>query len=340
MGDPLDDISSSSSLSHSNLSSDETTLSSESSTTFDEQESSTAIDDQKSSTTLDDQTGFFIWEESTSDSILEYMIAQGYTSFRMRDIIFMQNSAAYTLFQSYGDELDILVSIPAIDYWPTEHTTNIDSMAAIVNANPFIKRLQIYPLLQPGLNNPSELDPCKDWLTGYADTFEERIRAIDTQVINKDIEIVIAGQMGTPGCSDLTQIINTLYDLQDNGRKVAWGHTVYPFFYRQDTTWKTLDDDITDILKDLAQYAPEGQKVLPFRAIETGWPSSCLDYGEYYIDTATPENQCGFTQTALNYKREGVKLYLFSLADNPDGWAQCELHFGLWDSDGALKCPL
>ncbi len=41
---------------------------------------------------------------------------------------------------------------------------------------------------------------------------------------------------------------------------------------------------------------------------------------------------------AMDYNRDDVKLYIFSLADNPDAWAQCEYHFGIWDLEGARKC--
>jgi hypothetical protein len=181
--------------------------------------------------------------------------------------------------------------------------------------------------------NPSELNPCNDWLTGYANQFEQRIRQIDQLVTDKSVEIVVAGQLGTPGCSDLTQIVNTLYDLQSNGRHVAWAVTVYPYYYgMQDPSLATLTGDINGVLNNLSQLAPAGKQRLPLRVIESGWPSECST-------KATLVNHCTFAQSAFTYNSPDAKIYYFELQDFSNGWSECEKHFGLYDAAGNLKCP-
>ncbi|HEY8401347.1 MAG TPA: T9SS type A sorting domain-containing protein [Cytophagaceae bacterium] len=284
---------------------------------------------------MTNNTGFYMWDEATDDAVIEAAIAKGVNSFRSRDITILSQQSAWNVFSKYGDQLDVMVAIP-VYYTYTTTPVNLNEIADLINQNPFIRRLQIYPKLQPGLMNPSELNPCNDWLTGYADEFDERIRMIDQLVTDKTVEIVVAGQMGTPGCDDLTLIINTLYELQNNGRSVAWAVTDYPFYYgNQDASIETLSGNIENILNNLAVHAPQGKAVLPLRIIETGWASGTTGVCS---SKATQENQCTFANTAFTYSREGVKLYYFMLQDFADGWSDCEKHFGLYDVDGNAKC--
>ena len=276
-------------------------------------------------------SGFFMWDEATDNAVIEDVISKGVNSFRSRDITILYRQPIWNLFKQYGDEIDVMVSIP-INYTFTNIPVDLQALADSVNKNPFIKRLQIYPKLQPGLMNPSELNPCNDWLTGYADEFERRIRLIDSLVTDKSVEILVAGQMGSPGCSDLTQIMNTLYDLQENGRNVGWGMTVYPYFYGDlDASFTTLSNVLDQFVSDLDIHTPPGKETLPFRAIESGWPSECSP-------KATLKNHCEFAESVFDYHREGVKIYYFELQDFPDGWSECEKHFGLYDKDGNIKC--
>ncbi len=278
-----------------------------------------------------DKTGFFIWDEATSDAVIEDAIARGVNTFRSRDIAILSIQSAWNVFKKYGSQLDVMVAIP-INYTYTTTPVDMSKIADSINQNPFIRRLQIYPKLQPGLMNPSELNPCQDWLTGYGQEFEQRIRQVDQLVTDKSVEIVIAGQLGTPGCADLTRIVNTLYDLQSTGRKVAWAVTVYPYYYgTQDASLQTLTSDINEVLVNLAKLAPAGKATLPLRVIETGWPDQCSI-------KATAANHCTFAQSAFDYSKEGVKLYYFELQDFPDGWSECEKHFGLYNAQGIIKC--
>jgi Secretion system C-terminal sorting domain len=278
-----------------------------------------------------DETGFFMWDEATTDAVIEDAYANGHHSFRSRDLTILYQQSAWDVFKKYPSTLDVMVAIPV---YYTYTTTPVDmlALADTINSNPFIRRLQIYPKLQPGLVNPSELNPCNDWLTGYANAFEQRIRQIDQLVTDKSVEIVIAGQLGTPGCSDLTQIVTTLYDLQSTGRKVAWAVTVYPYYYgTQDASLATLTSDVNEVLVNLTQLAPAGKTRLPLRVIETGWPSECSS-------KATPANHCTFASSAFDYQATDVKLYYFELQDFADGWSACEKHFGLYDVSGQIKC--
>jgi len=277
-------------------------------------------------------TGFFMWDEATSSSVVEDAISRGVTSFRSRDLTILYTQPAWNVFKAHGNELDVMVAIP-VYYTYTTTPVDLVALADTINKNPFIRRLQIYPELQPGLMNPSELNPCNDWLTGYANQFEQRIRQLDQLVTDKSVEILVAGQLGTPGCSDLTQIVNTLYDLQSTGRNVAWAVTVYPYYYgTQDPSLATLTGDINGVLNNLSLLAPAGKQRLPLRVIESGWPSECSA-------KATLTNHCTFAQSAFNYSSPDAKIYYFELQDFSNGWSECEKHFGLYDAAGNLKCP-
>lgn len=288
---------------------------------------------------MTDASGFFIWDEATDATVIEDVIANGVNSFRSRDLTILYTQPAWDVFKEHGAELDVMVSIP-VYYTYTTNPVDLQALADTINANPFIRRLQVYPKLQPGLFNPSELNPCNDWLTGYAEEFEQRIRQIDALIIDKSVEILVAGQMGTPGCADLTRIITTLYDLQETGRNVGWGMTVYPFFYgTQDASIQTLTADITQFQADLNVHTPPGKSVLPLRAIESGWSENCSNHSDAVIrDKANRENLCSFAASVFDYHQDGVKIYHFELQDFPDGWTECEKHFGLYDKDGIKKC--
>lgn len=288
---------------------------------------------------LSDASGFFMWDEATDAAVIEEVIEDGVNSFRSRDLTILYHQPAWDVFKEHGAALDVMVSIP-VYYTYTSTEVDLQALADTINANPFIRRLQIYPKLQPGLFNPSELNPCNDWLTGYAEEFEQRIRQIDALVTDKSVEILVAGQMGTPGCADLTRIINTLYDLQDNGRNVGWGMTVYPFFYgTQDASIETLSADLLQFQSDLNVYTPSGKSVLPLRAIESGWSENCSNHSDQVIrDKANRENLCEFASSVFDYNQAGIKIYHFELQDFPDGWTECEKHFGLYDENGFKKC--
>lgn len=281
-----------------------------------------------------DKTGFFMWDEATSDAVIKDAVSRGINSFRSRDITILSTQTSWNVFKQYGSQVDVMVAIP-INYTYTTNPVDLTAIAKTINQNPFIRRLQIYPKLQPGLMNPSELNPCQDWLTGYANDFEQRIRQIDGLITDKSVEIVIAGQLANgTSCSDLTQIVNTLYDLQSKGRRVAWAVTVYPYYYgTQDATLATLTGDINGVLTSLTALAPKGKSRLPLRVIETGWPSQCSS-------KATAANHCTFAKSAFDYSMADVKLYYFELQDFPDGWSECEKHFGLYDAQGKIKCSL
>lgn len=287
---------------------------------------------------MTDDSGFFMWDEATDATVIEEVIENGVNSFRSRDLTILYKQPAWDVFKRHGADLDVMVSIPV---YYTDTTTPIDlqAIADTINANPFIRRLQVYPKLQPGLLNPSELNPCNDWLTGYAAEFEQRIRQMDALVTDKSVEIVVAGQMGTPGCVDLTRIIMTLYNLQEKGRNVGWGMTVYPFFYgNQDASIQTLTADLTQFQTDLNTHTPVGNSVLPLRAIESGWSENCSNHlNEETRLKANRKNLCDFATSVFSYHQSGIKIYHFELQDFSDGWTECEKHFGLFDSNGNKK---
>ena len=181
---------------------------------------------------------------------------------------------------------------------------------------------------------PTELDPCNDWGDGAEVALAQRLVDLDAMISDKAVELVVAGQIGSGACPGLVQIFETLYALQAGGRAVAWGVTVYPYYYGQDTSVETLAGDVDSTIVGLSAFAGDGRDVLPLRVLETGWPSACSE-------TATQENQCAAVSSIFQLSTErgsGVKLYTFELQDYADGWTECEKHFGLFDVAGNDKC--
>jgi hypothetical protein len=285
------------------------------------------------STTGKDDTGFFMWDESTSAGAIEAAIAAGIRSFRSRDLTIVTGQPAWQVFVKHADVVDLLASIPLNKAWTTT-PVDLNQLAGVVNANRFVRRLQVYPELQPGLMNPTELNPCKDWATGAAAKLAQRLSDLDALVTDKSVELIVAGQMGGGDCDGLTQVFARLYDLQAQGRAVGWGVTVYPYYYGQDTSAAALSGDIDAAITGLSGHAPSGRAALPLRVLETGWPSACSA-------RATPQNQCAFVETAMHSttsKGAGAKLYVFELQDFTNGWTECEKHFGLFDAADQNKC--
>ena len=55
-----------------------------------------------------------------------------------------------------------MAAVPLVVPWTTT-PIDLGQVVSIVNENRFVRRLQVYPELQPGLLNPT--DPCNDWAT-------------------------------------------------------------------------------------------------------------------------------------------------------------------------------
>jgi hypothetical protein len=258
-----------------------------------------------------DDAGFFMWDEATDGAVVEAALARGVRSFRSRDLLIVVDTAAWGVFQAHPGDVDLMAAVPITKPWTDEPIE-----------------------LQPGLLNPTELDPCNDWGDGAEVGLEARLRELDQKVLDKSVELVVAGQMGGAACPRLVTIFETLYELWAGGRAVAWGTTVYPYYYGQDASVETLAGDVDQTISGLSAFAGDGRPVLPLRVLETGWPSACSE-------RATQQNQCAALQSVFDLPTQrgsGVKLYAFELQDYADGWSECEKHFGLFDVLGNDKC--
>ena len=97
-----------------------------------------------------------------------------------------------------------MAAVPLVVPWTTT-PIDLGQVVSIVNENRFVRRLQVYPELQPGLLNPTELDPCNDWGDGAEVALAQRLVDLDAMISDK-VELVVAGQIGGDACPGLVQI--------------------------------------------------------------------------------------------------------------------------------------
>jgi len=130
--------------------------------------------------------GFFMWDESTDGAVVQAAIAAGIRSFRSRDLGILVQTPPWEVFVANSDAgVDVLAAIPLFAPWSTD-PVDLDALIDTVNAHAFVRRLQVYPALQPGLMNPTELDPCRDWGDGAEVGLAEAIQTLKNSKIGRN----------------------------------------------------------------------------------------------------------------------------------------------------------